>query len=129
MASIEFTGPLTRAVRTGAETPEQLTHTGAAVGTADYMSPEQVEGKPLDARNDLFSFGAVLYEMATGASPFPGANPAEIFDAILHKNPTPITRLNLALPDELARIITRCLQKTAAGAMRGHQRFAPILNG
>jgi serine/threonine protein kinase/Tol biopolymer transport system component len=111
MASIEITEPLTRAMRTGAETLQQLTHTGAALGTADYMSPEQVEGKPLDTRSDLFSFGAVLYEMGTGAPPFSGANLAEIFDAILHKDPTPITRLNPALPDELARMITRCLQK------------------
>lgn len=78
------------------------------------MSPEQVEGRPLDARSDLFSFGAVLYEMATGLPPFSGANPAQIFDAILYKDPASITRLRPALPDELARIITRCLQRDRA---------------
>ena len=91
---------------------EQLTNTGAALGTADYMSPEQVESKPLDARSDLFSFGAVLWlQMATGVTPFSGKNLAEIFDAILHKNPIPLKQVNHTVPEGLERVIDRCLQK------------------
>ena len=94
-----------------ARNAEQLTDAGAALGTADYMSPEQVEGKPLDARSDLFSFGAVLYEMATGVAPFAGNSAAEIFDSILHDTPAPIRGLNASTDKKLDRVIAKCLQK------------------
>src|SRR5262249_55722638 len=90
---------------------QQLTETGAALGTVDYMSPEQVRGEPLDPRSDLFSFGATLYEMATRASPFTGKNSAEIFDAILHNVPRRARTLNGNVPEDLERVIGRCLQK------------------
>jgi serine/threonine protein kinase len=96
------------------EQPDSVTlerATGMIVGTPSYISPEQVEGGPVDARGDIFSFGAVLYEMATGQRAFQGASVASITAAILHSEPKPAREISAAIPHELERIISRCLRK------------------
>lgn len=105
----------------GVSTPE--TQEGAIVGTVAYMSPEQAEGRPVDARSDVFSFGAVLYEMATGRKAFDGDSKISILAAIVQQQPMPVSEVAPSVPHELERIISRCLRK---GPERRFQHMADL---
>lgn len=111
LAKMNSVGMNAETLDTRGDEEQQLTSPGSTLGTVAYMSPEQVQAKEVDSRSDLFSFGVVLYEFATGHLPFRGESPGLIFNAILAGEPVPPIRLNPALPAELDRIVTKCLEK------------------
>jgi len=106
-----------------------LTSTGTMMGTAAYMSPEQIRARELDGQTDLFSFGAVLYELAGCGTPFQGATPGEVCGAILHKHPKPPSQINPLLPAALDACILKALEKIAPSATRPRQRCGPTWIG
>jgi eukaryotic-like serine/threonine-protein kinase len=107
----------------------ELTSPGSAVGTVAYMSPEQAKGEPLDARTDLFSLGTVIYEMATGKTPFPGASTAEVFAALLRENPPPVSTVNPAMPKKLDPIVAKLLAKEPAQRYATAEQLQEALDG
>ena len=116
------------AVGPGAATME-LTSPGSAVGTVAYMSPEQAKGEPLDARTDLFSLGSVIYEMATGKTPFAGGSTAEVFAALLRENPPPVSTVNPAMPRKLDPIVAKLLAKDPAQRYSTAEKLQEALDG
>ena len=108
--------------------PETLTRTGIAMGTAGYMSPEQIRGEKLDTRTDIFSFGLVLYEMATGIRAYPSESAAQAQSAILHNAATPIAQLNPGLPAKLISIIDKALEKEREKRYQSAAEMASDLN-
>jgi serine/threonine protein kinase/Flp pilus assembly protein TadD len=111
------------------EAPTLVTRPGLIVGTVAYMSPEQVNGMPVDARSDLFAFGCVLYEMLSGRRPFVGPTPAATMAAILHESPLPLSEAGRDRPGELDRIISRCLEKDLARRFSSAREVAQLLRG
>ena len=107
----------------------ELTSPGAAVGTVAYMSPEQAKGEPLDARTDLFSLGTVIYEMATGKTPFAGGSTAEVFAALLRENPPPVSTVNPAMPKKLDPIVAKLLAKDPAQRYATAEQLQEALEG
>ena len=101
-------------VQADADTETAVTEEGAVVGTVAYMSPEQAEGKPVDARSDIFSFGCVLYEMVAGRRPFEGDSRTSVLHALVHEEPKPVGHLAGRIPQDLDKVIHRCLRKDAA---------------
>jgi serine/threonine-protein kinase len=116
--------PLTPQEATEAKT-DQLTQTGRVIGTMPYMSPEQIQGRTIDHRSDIFSFGIVLYQMATGKRPFGGESPADLISSILRDDPDSVTQIRADLPRHLWRIIRHCLEKDQ---MRRYQVTLDLLN-
>ena len=100
-----------------------LTEAGMVVGTAAYMSPEQAEGRKVDARSDIFSFGSVLYEMVTGRRPFAGESPLSVLAKILNEDPAPPSQVAASVPPDVERAILRCLRKDPA---RRYQTMADL---
>src|SRR5262249_29130978 len=120
---------LAKIIQAGEDAATMLTETGAAMGTVAYMSPEQARGEELDARTDLFSFGAVLYEMAAGTLPFQGNTTAMLYDAILHRDPTPVRSLRSDVPEAIEQVLRSVLVKNRNLRPQTAQEVLRVLKG